>query len=115
MNKKLQRLKEAYLNEVITLAEYNNDKKELEDKITDLNKKENSDKEMDNYSFTFEDVMLRNDELAEQLKDKNMINYIYTIWTTMPKEEKKDFIMKYIDSIEIEKYDKKIILKRILG
>ena len=77
MNKKLQRLKEAYLNEVITLAEYNNDKKELEDKITDLNKKENSDKEMDNYSFTFEDVMLRNDELAEQLKDKNMIKRLY--------------------------------------
>ena len=114
INKKLARLKEAYLGEVITLKEYNNDKSELEEKLNKILEEEKSDEELETYNFTFEDVMLRTDEMAVNfLKDKYMIRFVYQLWETMSKDLKKDFIMTYIDSIEAYKYGDKIKIKKV--
>ena len=114
IEKKLKRLKDAYLSEVITIKEFNNDKKDLENELSKIEKKMQEEKELDDYNFTFEDVMLRTDTIAiDYIKDKYMINYLYYVWNNYSQSEKKDFIMTYIDSIEAYKDKDKVKINKI--
>lgn len=111
---KLKRLKDAYLNEVISLQEFNTDKKLLDSQLLEIEKKEKESEELENFNFTFEDIMLRTDYISiSYIKDKYMINYIYYLWNSYTKEQKKEFIMTYIDNIQVYKYKDKIKLKKI--
>lgn len=58
---KIIRLKEAYLNEIISLEEYKEDKNYLEKRIVEVEKKIREEQELEQYKFTFEDIMLKRD------------------------------------------------------
>lgn len=58
---KIIRLKDAYLNEIISLEEYKEDKNYLENKIKDIERKIKEEQELEQYNFTFEDIMLKRD------------------------------------------------------
>lgn len=80
----------------------------------EIDKKEKENEELENFNFTFEDIMLRTDYISiGYIKDKYMINYIYYLWNSYSKEQKKEFIMTYIDNIQVYKYKDKIKLKKI--
>lgn len=108
------RLKEAYLDKVIDLKEYNEDKKLLQIKIKDLEDKRNKEKELEQFNFTVEDIMLKRD--LESIKC--LVNPFYQTnfeikWDELNLKEKQDLIMSYIESIEVIKKDKDIEIKRI--
>jgi len=108
------RLKEAYLDKVIDLKEYNEDKKILQIKIKDLEDKRNKEKELEQFNFTVEDIMLKRD--LESIKC--LVNPFYQTnfeikWDYLNLKEKQDLIMSYIESIEVIKKDKDIEIKRI--
>ena len=111
---KITRLKDAYLNKIIEMEEYSQDKKYLEDRIKEIEKKQKEEKELDEYNFTFEDIMLKRD--LESIKC--LINPLYQSsfeieWNKLEVGEKQDLIMSYIDSIEVVKKDKEIEIKKI--
>ena len=111
---KIIRLKNAYLNEIITLEEYKEDKTYLESRIKDIEKKIKEEQELEQYNFTFEDIMLKRD--IESIKC--FVNPFYELnfgakWNELPLAEKQDLIMSYIDSIEVIKNDKDIKIKNI--
>lgn len=58
---KIIRLKEAYLNQIIGIDEYKKDKEYLETRIKDIEQKQKEEKELDQYNFTFQDIMLKRD------------------------------------------------------
>lgn len=111
---KITRLKEAYLNKIIDMDEYNEDKKYLESRIKEIELKQKEEKELDQYNFTFEDIMLKRD--LESIK--SFINPIYqncfeTKWEELTISEKQDLIMSYIDTISVSKKGEKIKIKHI--
>ena len=111
---KLTRLKDAYLNKVIDLEEYNQDKNYLETRIKEIEKKQQEEKELDQYNFTFEDIMLKRD--LESIK--TLINPLYQStfeikWNELSLQDKQALIMSYIDSIEVIKKDDKLEIKKV--
>ena len=111
---KIIRLKDAYLNEIINLSEYKEDKTYLENRIIDVEKKIKEEQELEQYNFTFEDIMLKRD--IESIKC--FINPFYELnfqakWDKLSVSEKQELITSYIDSIEVIKNDKDIKIKHI--
>jgi len=103
---KLIRLKDAYLSKIIEIEEYTEDKKYLESRIEDLKKKQQEEEELEQYNFTFEDIMLKRD--LESIKC--IINPLYQSnfeirWNELTLAEKQEIIMSYIESIEVIKKD----------
>ena len=108
------RLKEAYLNKILDINEYNEDNKLLEDKITDLEKKIKEEQELEQFNFTYEDILLKRDlESIRSLLDTNYESEFIVKWETLPISEKQELMMSYIDTIEVEKKDDKLKIKRV--
>ncbi len=111
---KVIRLKDAYLNKIISLEEYKEDKTYLENRIIDVEKKIKEAQELEEYNFTFEDIILKRD--IESIKC--FINPFYELnfqakWDELSILEKQELITNYIDNIEVIKNDKNIKIKHI--
>ena len=111
---KVIRLKDAYLNEIISLEEYKEDKTYLENRINDIGKKIKDEQELEQYNFTSLDIMLKRD--IENIKC--FINPFYELnfrakWSELSISEKQGLITSYIDNIEVIKNDKDIKIKQI--
>ena len=111
---KITRLKEAYLNKIIDINEYNEDRKYLESRIKDIEQKQKEEQELEEYNFTFEDIMLKRD--LESIK--SLVNPIYKSnfeikCNELQVSEKQDLIMSYIESIEVIKKNDKLEIKNI--
>lgn len=111
---KIIRLKDAYLNEIISLEEYKEDKTYLEKRIIEVEKKIREEQELEQYNFTFEDIMLKRD--IENIKC--FINPFYELnfqakWNELSVAEKQELITSYIDNIEVIKKGKDIKIKHI--
>ncbi len=114
LNDKKVRLKDAYLNKVISLEEYNEDKILLENKITDLEYKIKEEQELEQFNFTYEDMILKRDlESIRALLDTNYESEFIVKWETLSISEKQELMMSYIDTIEVEKKDDKLKIKRV--
>ena len=103
---KLIRLKDAYLNNIISIEEYKIDKNNLENKIRQIEEKQKEERELDKYNFTFEDIMLKRD--LESIKSMTIPNYqnnFKTRWNELTTKDKQNIMMDYIDSIEVIKKD----------
>ena len=110
LKNKKTRLKEAYLNKIIEMEEYKQDKEYLETRIKDVEQKIQQEQELEQYNFTFEDIMLKRD--LESIKC--LINPLYhssfeVKWNGLTVKEKQELIMSYIESIEVVKKDNKEI------
>ena len=111
---KITRLKDAYLNKIIDIEEYKKDKEYLEIRIKDIEKKQLEEKELEQYNFTFEDIMLKRD--LESIK--SLINPLYHSsfeirWNELSIQEKQELIMSYIESIEVIKKENELEIKNI--
>ena len=103
---KFDRIREAYINEVFTLKEYNEERKKVEDIINELEDKLNETEVCEKLKFTPNDILVKRDidfinyiKYPEKYKDRNKF------WNDYTREEKSDLIMKYIDEIELtDKY-----------
>ena len=106
LKEKLIRLKDAYLNNIISIEEYKTDKNNLENKIRQIEEKQKEERELDKYNFTFEDIMLKRD--LESIKSMTIPNYqnnFKTRWNELTTKDKQNIMMDYIDSIEVIKKD----------
>ncbi len=103
---KFDRIREAYINEVFTLKEYNEERKKVEDIINELEDKLSKTEVCEKLKFTPNDILVKRDidfinsiKYPEKYKDRNKF------WNDYTREEKSDLIMKYIDEIELtDKY-----------
>ncbi len=95
------------------MEEYKQDKDYLETRIKDIELKQKEEQELEQYNFTFEDVMLKRESI------KCLINPLYQSsfeikWNELTTSEKQDLIMSYIESIEvIKKDDNELEIKNI--
>ncbi len=103
---KFDRIREAYINEVFTLNEYNEQRKKVEKIINDLETKLNETEVCEKLKFTPNDILVKRDidfinsiKYPEKYKERNKL------WSEYTREEKSELIMKYIEEIELtDKY-----------
>src|SRR5574344_302818 len=105
---KFNRIREAYINQVFTLDEYNNERKKLEDIIENLETKLKDTEVCEQLKFTPNDILVKRDiDFINSIKYPNKYKNNTKFWNEYTREEKADLIMKYVDEIELnDKYSK---------
>ena len=111
---KVNRLKEAYLNQIIDIDEYKSDKEHLGKRIKETEDKLKVENELEEFNFSFDDVMLTRDlESIKYILDPLYHNKFLKKWKEMSIKEKQELIMNYIDSIEVIKTNDDVKTKNI--
>lgn len=105
--KQKERIKKAYLTGIVELKDFEEDLKKINEKLEILNNKKQELNELDVHTFTIEKVMARRDIEKLSIDDNYKNKEFYKFeWDIKTKEEKQQFISKYIDNIVIDKTDK---------
>ena len=104
--KQKERIKKAYLTGIVEFKDFEEDLKKINEKLEILNNKKQELNELDVHTFTIEKVMARRDiekiSIDNGYKEKEFYKFE---WDIKSKEEKQQFISKYIDNIVIDKTD----------
>ena len=103
---KFDRIREAYINEVLTLNEYNEQRKKVEKIINDLETKLNETEVCEKLKFTPNDILVKRDiDFINSIKYPEKFKQRNKFWSEYTREEKSELIMKYIEEIELtDKY-----------
>ena len=106
---KFTRIREAYVNEVFTLEEYDLERKKIENTIEDLEAKLNESEVCDELKFTPEDILVKRDiDFINSVKYPEKYKEYNKSWKDFTREEKANLIMNYIEDITLkETYNKK--------
>ena len=107
LTKQKERIKKAYMSEVVELDDFKEDLKVINEKLDILTKQLEKEQELKNRNrFTPEKVMADRDIQRIFMQNGNDVSMFLTQWATMTKEEKQEFIAKYIESLTFEKDDR---------
>ena len=107
LTKQKERIKKAYMSEVVELDDFKEDLKVINEKLDILTKQLEKEKDLKNRnSFTPEKVMADRDLQRIFMTNGKDVSLFLTQWQTMTKEAKQEFIAKYIESLTFEKNDR---------
>ena len=107
LTKQKERIKKAYMSEVVELDDFKEDLKVINEKLDILTKQLEKEKDLKNRNrFTPEKVMADRDIQRIFMQNGKDVSMFLTQWTTMTKEDKQEFIAKYIESLTFEKDDR---------
>jgi len=113
-NKRLERVKNAYIDGVFTLEEYNKERKKIEELITNIQNEIDKKDIADELKFTPQDILLKRDIdfINKHELDFEYENYKKT-WKQYSRQEQADLIMKYVDNIELEMIGSEVVVKQV--
>ena len=104
LTKQKERIKKAYMSEVVELDDFKEDLKVINEKLDILTKQLEKEQELKNRNrFTPEKVMADRDLQRIFMQNGNDVSLFLTEWQTMTKEDKQEFIARYIESLTFEK------------
>ena len=107
LTKQKERIKKAYMSEVVELDDFKEDLKVINEKLDILTKQLEKEQELKNKNrFTPEKVMADRDLQRIFMQNGNDVSLFLTEWQTMTKEDKQEFIARYIESLTFEKDDR---------
>ena len=107
LTKQKERIKKAYMSEVVELDDFKEDIKVINDKLDKLTKQLEKEQELKSRNrFTPEKVMAKRDIQRIFMRNGSDVSLFLNEWKAMPKESKQEFIAKYIESLTFEKNDK---------
>ena len=109
------RIKEAYLKEIVDVEEFSKEYKEVDEKLSLLEQKRIEAIDLNKQTFSPQHLMADRDVEKEKLiRSNKFYDMLITEWNNKSKEEKQEFISKFIDTIEINKDSKgNLILEKI--
>jgi hypothetical protein len=101
-NDKLRRIKEAYINKVFSLTEYDEERKKLEINISELQDKLNESQICEELRFTPEDILIKRDiDFINRVKYPEKYREYNKSWQDYSRDEKANLIMNYIEEIAL--------------
>ena len=107
LTKQKERIKKAYMSEVVELDDFKEDLKVINEKLDILTKQLEKEQELKNKNrFTPEKVMADRDLQRIFMTNGKGVSLFLTQWQTMTKEDKQEFIARYIESLTFEKDDR---------
>ena len=100
--KKKDRIKEAYINEVFTIEEYKKESAIIDENIKNLERQLLEQNQVDDLNFTEGDILIKRDiDFINKIKLPNLYNQIEITWKDLSREEKAQIITNYIDDITL--------------
>lgn len=107
LEKQKERIKKAYMSGIVEIEDFSEDYKLIEDKLEILEQKKNESLDLDNMTFSPQQLMADRDIERETMIRLDTLNSIVkTNWERKTKEEKQEFISKLVESIIITKDNK---------
>lgn len=107
LTKQKERIKKAYMSEVVELDDFKEDLKVINEKLDILTKQLEKEQELKNRNrFTPEKVMADRDLQRIFMQNGKDVSLFLIQWQTMTKEDKQEFIARYIESLTFEKDDR---------
>ena len=107
LTKQKERIKKAYMSEAVELDDFKEDLKVINEKLDILTKQLEKEQELKNKNrFTPEKVMADRDLQRIFMTNGKDVSLFLTQWQTMTKEDKQEFIARYIESLTFEKDDR---------
>ena len=101
------RIKEAYLKEIVDVNEFSQEYKAIDEKLNLLEQKRLETINLNKQSFSPQKIMADRDVEKEKLiRSNKFYDMLMAEWKSKTKEEKQEFLSKFLESITIEK-DKK--------
>ena len=111
---KLERIKNAYINEVFTLKEYKEEKNKVEKTLTNLENELNNNDFTEDLKFTPRDILLKRDiDYINKIKLEKEYKERTRTWNDYTREEKSELIMRYVDNIELAMIGSEVIVKQV--
>ena len=108
---KFKRIREAYVNEVFTLEEYDVERKKVENTIVDLEEKLSESEICDELKFTPEDILIKRDiDYINSIKYPEKFKEYNRRWKEFTREEKADLIMNYVEEITLKQINSKLCI-----
>ena len=113
LQKQKERIKKAYVSGIVEMEDFSEDYKIIEEKINILETKKYEKLNTNSLSFTPQQLMADRDIEREKLiKDNKLNETLKQEWNKKSKEEKQEFISKFIESMTLLKNKKRRILHR---
>lgn len=113
-NNKLERIKKAYINGVFELKEYNEEKKIVENAISELQNKLETTDCTEELKFTPKDILLKRDiDFINKVKLDKEYQVRTKMWKDYTRQEQAELIMKYVDDIELDLVGNEVIVNQI--
>ncbi len=113
-NSKLERIKKAYINGVFELKEYNEEKKIVENAISELENKLETTDCTEELKFTPKDILLKRDiDFINKVKLEKEYQARTKIWKDYTRQEQAELIMKYVDNIELALVGDEVVVTQI--
>ena len=104
LHKQKERIKKAYLSGIVEMEDFSEDYKIIEEKLSILEKKKYETHNLNSITFTPQQLMADRDIEREKLIRNNKLNEtIKAEWNKKSKEEKQEFISKFIESMKLIK------------
>ena len=99
-----ERIKKAYLSGIVEMEDFYEDYKIIEEKLSILEKKKYETLNLNSITFTPQQLMADRDIEREKVIRNNTLNEtIKAEWNKKSKEEKQEFISKFIESMKLIK------------
>ena len=99
-----ERIKKAYLSGIVEIEDFSADYKIIEEKINLLETKKYESLNVNSFSFTPQQLMADRDIERENLiRTNNLDKVLRAEWNKKSKEEKQEFISKFIESMTLLK------------
>ena len=104
LEKQKERIKKAYLSGIVEMEDFSEDYKIIEEKLSILEKKKLDTLNLNSITFSPQQLMADRDiEREKQIRDNTLNKTIKEEWNKKSKEEKQEFISKFIDSVTLIK------------
>ena len=111
---KLERIKKAYINGVFELKEYNEEKKIVENAISELQNKLETTDCTEELKFTPKDILLKRDiDFINKVKLEKEYQAKTKTWKDYTRQEQAELIMKYVDDIKLALVGNEVIVNQI--
>ena len=104
IEKQKERIKKAYLSGIVEMEDFSEDYKVIEEKLSILEKKKLDTLNLNSITFSPQQLMADRDiEREKQIRDNTLNETIKEEWKKKSKEEKQEFISKFIESVVLIK------------
>ena len=104
IEKQRERIKKAYLSGIVEMEDFSEDYKVIEEKLSILEKKKLDTLNLNAITFSPQQLMADRDiEREKQIRDNTLNEKIKEEWNKKSKEEKQEFISKFIESVVLIK------------
>ena len=104
LEKQKERIKKAYMSGIVEMEDFSADYKLIEDKLEILEQKKNEILDLDNITFSPQQLMADRDiERETMIRLDTLNNVVKSTCESKSKEEKQEFISKLVESIVITK------------